>query len=88
MPENAAMEKNIHPEHGHNNIKQMKSQPSRWDYQLTGQEFATCDATYYKYQQELFIDMLEKSGIQKSLVNWDPVDKTVLTNEQVENGKG
>ena len=53
-------------------------------------EFATCDKTYYKHQQELFIDMLEQDLAyrKKSLVNWDPVDKTVLANEQVENGKG
>ena len=93
MPaENAAMENNIHPgTWTYENINEMKSQLKPMGLSIDwSREFATCDATYYKYQQELFIDMLEKNLAyrKKSLVNWDPVDKTVLANEQVENGKG
>ncbi|MDC3169895.1 leucine--tRNA ligase [Paracoccaceae bacterium] len=93
MPaENAAMEHNIHPgTWTYGNIKEMKSQLKPMGLSIDwSREFATCDTTYYKHQQELFIDMLEKKLAyrKKSLVNWDPVDKTVLANEQVENGKG
>ena len=54
-----------------------------------GQELATCNDDYYKHQQELFID-LYKAGLaykKDALVNWDPVDQTVLANEQVIDGK-
>ena len=93
MPaENAAMEHDIHPgTWTYENIKEMKSQLKPIGLSIDwSREFATCDATYYKHQQELFIDMLEKNLAyrKKSLVNWDPIDKTVLANEQVENGKG
>ena len=93
MPaENAAMENNIHPgEWTYKNIEEMKSQLKPMGLSIDwSREFATCDETYYKQQQELFIDMLEQNLAyrKKSLVNWDPVDKTVLANEQVENGKG
>ena len=93
MPaENAAMEKNTHPrDWTYKNIAAMKKQLQSlglsidWD-----REFATCDASYFKHQQKIFIDMY-KSGTayrKESLVNWDPVDKTVLANEQVIDGKG
>ena len=93
MPaENAAMENNIHPgTWTYKNIDEMKSQLKPMGLSIDwSREFATCDTTYYKHQQELFIDMLEQGLAyrKKSLVNWDPVDKTVLANEQVENGKG
>ena len=93
MPaENAAMENNIHPgAWTYKNIEEMKSQLKPMGLSIDwSREFATCDETYYKQQQELFIDMLEKNLAyrKKSLVNWDPVDKTVLANEQVENGRG
>ena len=93
MPaENAAIEKNIHPgTWTYKNIDEMKSQLKPMGLSIDwSREFATCDKTYYKHQQELFIDMLEQDLAyrKKSLVNWDPVDKTVLANEQVENGKG
>ena len=93
MPaENAAMENNIHPgTWTYKNIDEMKAQLKPMGLSIDwSREFATCDKTYYKHQQELFIDMLEKGLAyrKKSLVNWDPVDKTVLANEQVENGKG
>jgi leucyl-tRNA synthetase len=53
-------------------------------------EFATCSPEYYQHQQALFIDMLEAGLITRknSKVNWDPVDMTVLANEQVIDGKG
>ena len=93
MPaENAAMEQNTHPGiWTYKNIKEMKSQLKPMGLSIDwSREFATCDANYYKHQQELFIDMLNQKLAyrKKSLVNWDPVDKTVLANEQVENGRG
>ena len=93
MPaENAAMENSIHPgTWTYQNIEEMKSQLKPMGLSIDwSREFATCDETYYKHQQELFIDMLKQNLAyrKKSLVNWDPVDKTVLANEQVENGKG
>jgi leucyl-tRNA synthetase len=93
MPaENAAIEHNIHPgTWTYKNIEEMKNQLKPMGLSIDwSREFATCDETYYKHQQELFIDMLENNLVyrKKSLVNWDPVDKTVLANEQVENGKG
>ena len=93
MPaENAAMENDIHPgTWTYKNITEMKSQLKPMGLSIDwSREFATCDETYYKFQQELFIDMLREGLVyrKKSLVNWDPVDKTVLANEQVENGKG
>ena len=93
MPaENAAMEKKIHPKDWtYNNIKAMKKQLQSlglsidWD-----REFATCDPEYFKHQQKLFIDLFEAGSAyrKEGLVNWDPVDKTVLANEQVIDGKG
>ncbi len=93
MPaENAAMEQNTHPgTWTYKNIEEMKSQLKPMGLSIDwSREFATCDANYYKHQQELFIDMLNQKLAyrKKSLVNWDPVDKTVLANEQVENGRG
>ncbi|GIR96087.1 MAG: leucine--tRNA ligase [Paracoccaceae bacterium] len=93
MPaENAAIENDIHPATWtYKNISEMKSQLKPMGLSIDwSREFATCDEEYYKYQQEMFIDMLEKDLVyrKKSLVNWDPVDKTVLANEQVENGRG
>ena len=93
MPaENAAIENEIDPgTWTYKNISEMKAQLKPMGLSLDwSREFATCDEGYYKFQQELFIDMLKKGLVyrKKSLVNWDPVDKTVLANEQVENGKG
>ena len=93
MPaENAAIENEIDPgTWTYKNISEMKTQLKPMGLSLDwSREFATCDEGYYKFQQELFIDMLKKGLVyrKKSLVNWDPVDKTVLANEQVENGKG
>ena len=93
MPaENAAIENDIHPATWtYKNISDMKAQLKPMGLSIDWSiEFATCDEEYYKFQQEMFIDMLENDLVyrKKSLVNWDPVDKTVLANEQVENGKG
>ena len=55
-----------------------------------GREIATCDEDYYKHQQEIFIDFYKKGLVSRkeNYVNWDPVEQTVLANEQVINGKG
>ena len=55
-----------------------------------GSEISTCDANYYKHQQSLFIDFYNAGLISRkeTYVNWDPIEKTVLANEQVINGKG
>lgn len=93
MPaENAAMATGIHPkEYTYGNIAHMKSQMGPLGLSLDwSREFATCDPEYYGQQQGLFIDFLEKGLIyrKKAVVNWDPVDMTVLANEQVIDGKG
>lgn len=93
MPaENAAMATGIHPkEYTYGNIEHMKSQMRPLGLSLDwSREFATCDPEYYGQQQALFIDFLEKDLIyrKKAVVNWDPVDMTVLANEQVIDGKG
>lgn len=93
MPaENAAMASGGHPKTWtYNNIATMKEQlkPLGLSIDWT-REFATCDPEYYGQQQALFLDMLEAGLIyrKKSIVNWDPVDMTVLANEQVIDGKG
>ncbi|MDP3532356.1 MAG: leucine--tRNA ligase [Alphaproteobacteria bacterium] len=90
--ENAAMEKKIHPkEWTLKNIEAMKVQLNTiglsydWDY-----EIATCSPDYYKHQQRLFLDFYENGLIyqKESWVNWDPIENTVLANEQVIDGKG
>lgn len=93
MPaENAAMATGIHPkEYTYGNIEHMKSQMRPLGLSLDwSREFATCDPEYYGQQQALFIDFLEKDLIyrKKAVVNWDPIDMTVLANEQVIDGKG
>ena len=93
MPaENAAMENNIHPgEWTYQNIKDMRNQLKPLGLSIDWKrEFATCDPEYYGHQQSMFIDMLN-AGLayrKSATVNWDPVDQTVLANEQVENGLG
>jgi leucyl-tRNA synthetase len=93
MPaENAAMERKIHPASWtYDNIATMKSQLKSMGLALDwAREFATCDPSYYHQQQKLFLDFFKKRlayrGIGK--VNWDPVDQTVLANEQVIEGRG
>ena len=93
MPaENAAMEKNVHPgEWTYQNIAAMKSQFEKLGLSLDwSREFATCDPDYYGEQQRLFLKFMEKGLVyqKKAKVNWDPVDNTVLANEQVIDGKG
>ncbi len=93
MPaENAAMQNKVHPkEWTYANIAAMRDQLKSMGLSLDwSREFATCDVDYYHRQQMLFVDMLE-AGLayrKKSKVNWDPVDHTVLANEQVIDGRG
>ncbi len=90
--ENAAIQFKTHPQDWTlENIKNMKSQLKKLDLDLDwDRELATCNRDYYRHQQELFID-LYKAGLaykKDALVNWDPIDQTVLANEQVIDGKG
>ena len=93
MPaENAAMAIGGHPKTWtYDNIADMRAQMKPLGLSIDwSREFATCDPEYYGQQQALFLDML-KSGLvyrKNAVVNWDPVDMTVLANEQVENGRG
>ncbi len=90
--ENAAIENNRHPEEWtYANIDSMKSQFQTLGLSLDwSREFASCDPDYYGQQQSMFIDFMEQGLIYRknAMVNWDPVDMTVLANEQVEDGKG
>ena len=93
MPaENAAMEKKVHPaKWTYENIATMRGQLKSMGLALDwDREFATCDPEYYHHQQSMFIDFLDKGLAyrRKSKVNWDPVDQTVLANEQVIDGRG
>ncbi|MEO0544896.1 MAG: leucine--tRNA ligase, partial [Pseudomonadota bacterium] len=93
MPaENAAMQNNVHPkEWTYQNIATMRSQLKTMGLSLDwSREFATCDVDYYHRQQMLFVDFLKAGlvGRRISKVNWDPVDQTVLANEQVIDGRG
>lgn len=93
MPaENAAMEKGIHPgTWTRRNIDDMRNQLKPLGLSIDwSREFATCDPDYYGQQQAMFLDMLEKGLVcrKSASVNWDPVDMTVLANEQVLDGKG
>ena len=93
MPaENAAKQNNLNPKDWtEENIKVMKTQLKLlglsidWD-----REISTCSPDYYKHQQKIFLDLYDKGLVyrKESYVNWDPVDKTVLANEQVIDGKG
>ena len=93
MPaENAAMEKGVHPgKWTRENIESMKAQLKRLGFALDwSRELATCEPEYYGHEQALFIDLYEAGMVyrKESQVNWDPVDMTVLANEQVIDGKG
>ncbi|WP_299643931.1 leucine--tRNA ligase [uncultured Ruegeria sp.] len=93
MPaENAAMAIGGHPkEWTYGNIADMRAQMKPLGLSIDwSREFATCDPEYYGQQQALFLDMLEAGLVYRknAVVNWDPVDMTVLANEQVENGRG
>ena len=93
MPaENAAMEKGVHPgDWTYQNIADMRAQLKPMGLSIDwSRELATCDPEYYGQQQSMFIDMMEKGLVyrKEATVNWDPVDMTVLANEQVEGGRG
>ncbi len=90
--ENASKLNNSHPQKWTNeNIKTMKSQLKMLGLSIDwSREISTCDKEYYKHQQELFIDFFNQGLVSRkeTYVNWDPVENTVLANEQVINGKG
>jgi leucyl-tRNA synthetase len=93
MPaENAAMERKVHPgEWTRANIRVMKAQLKRLGFALDwSRELATCEPDYYGHEQALFVDLFEAGLVyrKESEVNWDPVDMTVLANEQVIDGRG
>ncbi|KMS54132.1 leucine--tRNA ligase [Sphingobium cupriresistens] len=93
MPaENAAMEKKVHPgEWTRSNIANMRAQLKKLGFAIDwSRELATCEPDYYGHEQALFLDMLEAGLVyrKESAVNWDPVDMTVLANEQVIDGRG
>jgi leucyl-tRNA synthetase len=90
--ENAAMEKKVHPKAWtYENIATMKTQLKSMGLSLDwSRELATCDPAYYRHEQKMFLDFW-KAGLayrSEAWVNWDPVDNTVLANEQVIEGKG
>ena len=90
--ENAAIENNVQPSKWtEENITNMRSQLRRMGFAYDWKrEFATCDPDYYKWEQWFFLQMFEKGLAYQAEaeVNWDPVEKTVLANEQVVDGKG
>jgi leucyl-tRNA synthetase len=93
MPaENAAMQNDTHPATWtYANIDAMRAQLKSMGLSLDwSREIATCDPSYYRHQQKLFLDFLAAGLVarKKSKVNWDPVDHTVLANEQVIDGRG
>jgi leucyl-tRNA synthetase len=93
MPaENAAMEKGVHPGNWTRaNIAAMRAQLKRLGLAIDwSRELATCEPEYYGHEQALFLDFLESGLVYRKLsaVNWDPVDMTVLANEQVIDGRG
>ncbi|ESQ90558.1 leucyl-tRNA synthetase [Asticcacaulis sp. AC460] len=93
MPaENAAMERNVHPKGWtYDNIANMRSELKRLGLSIDWtREFATCAPEYYGQQQSWFLNLLKNDLVyrRESQVNWDPVDMTVLANEQVIEGRG
>ncbi len=93
MPaENAAMERGVHPKHWtYQNIDAMRRQLKSMGLSLDwSREISTCDADYYRHEQEMFLDFLQAGLVERktAMVNWDPVDQTVLANEQVIDGRG
>ena len=90
--ENAARDNKVHPaEWTYSNIAVMRGELQRMGLAIDwSREFATCDPGYYKQQQKLFLDFLQQGLVyrKESWVNWDPVDQTVLANEQVIDGRG
>src|SRR3954453_13702721 len=93
MPaENAAMQNKVHPKTWtYANIATMRGQLQAMGLSLDwSREIATCDPSYYKHQQRMFLDFLDAGLVDRKTakVNWDPVDQTVLANEQVIDGRG
>jgi leucyl-tRNA synthetase len=93
MPaENAAIEKGVHPKYWtYENISTMRRQLKSMGLSLDwSREIATCDPAYYRHEQAMFLDFLGRGLVERktSQVNWDPVDQTVLANEQVIEGRG
>ena len=93
MPaENAAIDRKVHPKSWtYDNIAAMKKQLKSMGLSLDwARELATCDPSYYRHQQKMFLDFLKVGLVERkqSKVNWDPVDHTVLANEQVIDGRG
>ena len=93
MPaENAAIDRKVHPKAWtYDNIATMKKQLMSMGLSLDWtREIATCDPSYYKHQQKMFLDFLAAGLVAREYrkVNWDPVDQTVLANEQVIDGHG
>ena len=93
MPaENAAIERGVHPKGWtYENIATMRGQLKSMGLSLDwSREFATCDPSYFVHEQAMFIDFMKAGLVERrvSQVNWDPVDQTVLANEQVIDGKG
>ena len=93
MPaENAARQNNLSPkEWTETNISNMKSQLKRLGLSIDWErEISTCSPEYYKHQQEFFLELYDKGLVyrKEQYVNWDPIDQTVLANEQVIDGKG
>ena len=90
--ENAAIERRVHPaKWTYDNIAVMRGQLKSMGLSLDWtRELATCDVDYYHQQQRLFLDMLKAGLVDRKTrkVNWDPVDRTVLANEQVIDGRG
>jgi leucyl-tRNA synthetase len=90
--ENAAMERGVPPaEWTYGNIADMKAQMKPLGMAIDwSREVATCDVSYYKWNQWFFLKMLDKGIAYKKtqVVNWDPIDQTVLANEQVVDGRG
>ncbi len=90
--ENAARERGVHPaKWTYENIAAMRTELQRMGLSLEWErEFATCQPEYYQHQQKLFLDFLRAGLVERkeSWVNWDPVDGTVLANEQVIDGRG
>jgi leucyl-tRNA synthetase len=90
--ENAAIQSHVNPrDWTYDNIEVMRAQLKRIGLSLDwSREFATCDPEYYRQQQRLFLDFYNAGLVyrKKSKVNWDPVDHTVLANEQVIDGRG
>ena len=90
--ENASKQNDLHPkEWTYKNIETMKNQLKLLGLSIDWElEIATCDKEYYKHQQEIFIDFYNQGLVSRkeTYVNWDPVENTVLANEQVINGRG